>query len=105
MEAKYTQEHQYLKAKKQVKVIKGFYIHFFLFCLTMPIIIYVNLTFVPHFHWFWFSLLGWGISVFLHWMLVFGKNIFGFGNDWEEKKIKEIMQKEQQKESRIYKSH
>ncbi len=91
MEMNFEVEKKYLKAKKRVKDIKAFYTHLCVYLLTMPIIITVNLMFVPGFHWFWFSLLGWGMGVFFHWLGVFGFNKLGLGKDWEEKKIKEFM--------------
>ena len=87
----FIEEQKYLKAKKRVKDIKGFYVHLIIFLLTMPLIISVNLIFVPGFHWFWFSLFGWGMGVFFHWLGVFGFTRIGLGNEWEQKKIKEYM--------------
>ncbi len=97
MQQDFTQEQAYIKAKKRVKDIKGFYIHFSVYCIVIPIIITVNLLFSPGFHWFWFSLLGWGVGIFFHWMAVFGFRKIGFGKDWEEKKIKEIMEEQSKK--------
>jgi hypothetical protein len=43
--------------------------------------------------WFYWPLLGWGIGVTAHGFSVYG--IIGlFGKEWEEKKIREIMEKE-----------
>ena len=97
MQQVFTKEQEYIKAKKRVKEIKGCYIHFSLYVLIMPIIITVNLLFSPGFHWFWFSLLGWGVGVFFHWMAVFGYRKIGFGKDWEERKIKELMEEQSKK--------
>ena len=94
MEDNYLEERQYLKAKKRVKEIKGFYIQFFLYVFITPIIITTNLVFSPSYHWFWFSTIGWAIGVFFHWMAVFGFRKLGFGDHWEEKKIQEIMQEQ-----------
>ena len=91
MENKYIEEQKYLKAKKKVKEIKGFYIHLTLFLLNTPIIIAVNLLTYPHFQWFWFSVLGWGAAVGIHAFLAFNENLLG--KDWEEKKIRELMNK------------
>ena len=52
MVSNFIKEQEYIKAKKKVKEIKGFYIHLFLYIATMPIIVGVNLVFVPGFHWF-----------------------------------------------------
>jgi len=86
MENNFQTEHRYLKAKKRVKELKGFYIHLVLYVLCTPIIIVTNLMFVPEFHYFWFSVLGWGIAIGIH-----GFTLIGLGNHWEEKKIKELM--------------
>ena len=91
MESNFTEEQRYYKAQKRVKKIKGFYTHLCVYCFVIPIIIFVNLKFEPHFHWFWFSVCGWGTGLFFHWLSVFGINLLGLGNNWEEKKIKEFM--------------
>lgn len=91
MEQNFTQEQRYYKAKKKVNEIKGFYVHLVIYCLVMPVIIFINLKYVPEFYWFWFSALGWGMGLFFHWFGVFGFNLLGFGKNWEEKKIKEFM--------------
>lgn len=91
MENKYIEEQRYLKAKKKVKEIKGFYVHLTLYLLNTPLIITVNLLTSPQFHWFWFSVLGWGIAIGIHAFLTFGDNLLG--KDWEEEKIKELMNK------------
>ena len=44
---------------------------------------------------FW-SLLGWGIGLFIHAALVF-KFLTFIGKDWEERKIKEFMEEEKSK--------
>lgn len=91
METKLTEEQRYYKAQKRVKAVKGFYTHLSIYCVIIPIIIFINLRYEPHFHWFWFSLLGWGTGLFFHWFSVFGIRLLGLGNDWEERKIKEFM--------------
>ena len=88
------EEQNYVLAKNRVRKIKGFYMHLTVYCIIIPIIIFINLKFEPHFHWFWFSTIGWGIGLFSHWLNVFGFRIIGFGNKWREKKIKEIMNEE-----------
>ncbi len=35
----------------------------------------------------------WGIGLASHWLHVFGKNVF-FSKNWEEKKIREFMEKD-----------
>jgi len=84
-------EQQYSKAQKRVKLIKGFYTHLAIYCVVISLLIYINLKYEPHFHWFWFSLCGWGTGLFIHWLTIFGFRLLGFGEKWEEKKIKEFI--------------
>ena len=51
----------------------------------IPIIIFANLKFEPHFHWFSFSLLVWGIGIIVHWLSIFKFNLLGFGKNWKDK--------------------
>ena len=91
MEHKIIEDTEYTFAKKRVKKIKGFYTHFTIYCIVISTIIFVNLKYEPHFHWFWFSLIGWGIGLLSHWLNVFGLRKLGLGKKWEEGKIKQIM--------------
>jgi hypothetical protein len=91
MEANFEQQQRFYKAQKKVKEIKGFYTHLVVYCLVIPVIIFVNLKFTPQFFWFWFSVFGWGLGLFFHWLGVFGFDLLGLGKNWEEKKIREIM--------------
>ena len=95
---------KYLKAKKRVEKIKGFYVHFGVYIAVnifiSGIIIY-GLTYddgdsyTNAFSNFgvYSTWLFWGIGVFFHWLGVFGFNSI-LGKNWEEKKLKEIMEKE-----------
>jgi hypothetical protein len=94
MKSALKKEQQYLKAQKRVKDIKGFYTHLTIYCVVISLLVFINLKYEPHFHWFWFSLIGWGTGLFIHWLRVFGFNLLGFGKKWEEHKIKEFMNKE-----------
>ncbi len=84
-------EGAYLKAHRRVKEIKEFYSNLISYCIVMPFIIFINYYTYWGFQWFWFPLFGWGLGVAIH-----GFTIFGYGASWEEKKIREIMEKEKQ---------
>ncbi len=89
--ANMNEENAYFKAKQRVKEIKEFYGSLLSFCLVIPFLIYINYRTFWGFQWFWFPLFGWGIG------LVFqGVSAFGYGMNWEERKIREIMEKEKQ---------
>ena len=94
MEVEFIQDQMYLKARKRVKKIKGFYTHLTVYCFIIPFLIFINLIFSPGFHWFWFSALGWGTGLMVHWFNVFGFNLLGIGDNWKDKKIKELMQED-----------
>lgn len=84
-------ENAYLKAHRRVKEIKEFYSNLISYCIVMPFIIFINYYTYWGFQWFWFPLFGWGLGVVIH-----GFTVFGYGTSWEEKKIREIMEKEKQ---------
>lgn len=90
-------DEDYKRAKQRVAEIRGFYQHLFVYIIVNIGIFIINILTDPHHLWFYWPLLGWGIGLFAH-----GFNTFGthgiFGKDWEEKKIKEIMEKEKEKE-------
>lgn len=81
----------YERAQKRVKEIKGFYGNFISYCIVIPVLIIINLTTSPDDIWFYFPMLGWGIGIAAH-----GMNVFAIGKNWEEKKIRELMEKEKQ---------
>tara|TARA_R110000850_G_scaffold277086_1_gene422280 strand:- start:5233 stop:6573 length:1341 start_codon:yes stop_codon:yes gene_type:complete len=82
----------YLKAHRRVKEIKEFYSNLISYCIVIPFLIGINYYTYWDFHWFWFPLFGWGLGLAIH-----GFTVFGYGASWEENKIKEIMEKEQNK--------
>ncbi|WP_456313220.1 histidine kinase [Pseudomonas shirazensis] len=79
----------YFRAKKRVEELKGFYGNVLSYCCVMPFLVFINLRFSPGFQWFWFSALGWGFGVVMH-----AFKVFGYSTDWEERKIREILEKE-----------
>jgi hypothetical protein len=95
MENKYQEEERYFKARKRVEEIKGFYGNLIAYILVNIGLMVINLLTSPAYLWFFLPMLGWGIGVVFHGLKVFNYMPF-FGKDWEEKKIKEFMDKEEQ---------
>ena len=81
---------KYIKAVERVEEIKGFYSSLIAYCLVIPFLIYINLTYVPQFHWFWFPIMGWGMGLTFQAFKAFAYNPF-LGSGWEERKIQEYM--------------
>lgn len=92
-------EMQYQKAKKKVREIRDFYINLSLYCIFIPVIIAINLLFVPQFHWFWFSIIGWGTGVIFHGLSTFEIHPL-MKNNWEERKIQQFMKEELEREQK-----
>ena len=95
MENNYQEEERYFKARKRVEEIKGFYGNLIAYVVVNIGLMVLNLLTSPGYLWFFWPMLGWGIGVLFHGMKVFNYMPF-FGKEWEEKKIKEFMDKEEQ---------
>ena len=76
----------YERAVKRVKELKGFYGNLISYCIVIPFLVILNLMTSPRQLWFYWPMLGWGIGLLAH-----GMNVFAIGRNWEEKKIREIM--------------
>ena len=84
------QNSKYIRAVERVEEIKGFYSGLIAYCIVIPFLIFINLKYVPQFHWFWFPAMGWGIGMVFQGFKAFSYNPF-LGSDWEERKIQEYM--------------
>ena len=87
---------KYVRAVKRVEKLKEFYQNLASYCIVIPFLIFINLRFSPGFYWFWFPMFGWGIGLTFHFLEVNNYNVF-LGKNWEEKKIEELMKKQQNK--------
>lgn len=85
----------YEKAQKRVKEIKSFYANLFSYAIIITFLMILNLITSPKHLWFYWPMLGWGIGVAAH-----GISVFSIGRTWEEKKIREILEKQDQHKNR-----
>lgn len=86
---------KYLEAKKRVKKLKGFYIHATVYVLVNLFLIARNVQqgeSLLSLDNYWTAIF-WGIGLLGHASSIFLPG-FVLGKDWEEKKIKELMEKE-----------
>ena len=83
---------EYKAAKRKVDAMKGFYGHLISYIVVIAFFSVVNFLTSPNYPWVIWVILGWGIGIFWH-----GFGVFMMGNtwgkNWEEKKIREIMDK------------
>lgn len=96
---------RYLAAEKRLKQVKGFYHHVFWYVVVNIAVIAVIALSVKSSDEFWdFGTFGatlfWGIGLLFHGIGVFGNNIL-FSKDWEKRKIKEYMEREEQETRKI----
>jgi len=89
------EDEKYKRAKKRVEEIKGFFGHLFAYLGVNVTLLVINLVSAPNNLWFYWVTLFWGIGLFWHAMGVFVFSRFP-GKDWEQKKIKELMEKQEQ---------
>lgn len=85
-------KNSYYKAQKKVEEIKGFYGNLISYAIIITGLAILNFVTTPDYLWFFFPAIGWGIGVVIHGMHVYEYMPF-LGSEWEQKKIKEIMQK------------
>lgn len=93
----FSKETAYIRAQKKVQKLKGFYAHLASYVIVN---IFLIILFGMESDNFWSfgtfaTAFFWGIGLAFHAFQVFGMN-FIFGKDWEEHKIRDFMEKEQQ---------
>lgn len=79
----------YEKATRRVKELKGFYGNLTSYILVISFLIVLNILTSPGYLWFFWPMIGWGLGVVAH-----AVTTFGIGKDWEERKIKELMEQD-----------
>lgn len=92
------EEQRYTRARERVEQLKGFYTHAAVFVLINIGLFIIDFV-TGNGWWFYWALIGWGIGLVAH-----GANTYGvtgvFGADWEERKTREIMEKDEQTHDR-----
>lgn len=91
----------YEAAKKRVEKLKGFYVHFLVYLIVNAFIIYANYQHgnpkgsffeLQNFSTAFF----WGIGLAAHGLNVFSLDLF-FGKEWEERKVRELMDRDRER--------
>ena len=86
---------KYEKAKKRVEELKSFYGNLAAYVAINAILIIINFVTSPRSLWFYWVTIFWGIGILIHASKVFIFKGKFLGEEWEEKKIKEILEKEE----------
>jgi len=99
----YYNEDKYKRAKQKVKKEKDFYSHLTVYIVVNTFLIIMQLGIfqsgfsnirIPTWPMFTTPFF-WGIGLFFHWLSVF-HNKFSFFKKWEERKMKEFMDKDEE---------
>jgi len=86
----------YVRARERVDELKSFYYSLISYCIVIPFLIFIWYKFSRYtIQWFWFPLIGWGLSLGFQAYRVFVDNGM-FGSKWEKRKIEEYMRKDNQ---------
>ena len=91
----YKKDESYIRAKNRVEEVKGFYSHLITYIIVNVFLAIINFFTTPGFWWFLFISFFWGIGLVAHGSSVFLKKGI-FSKEWEDKKIKEYMEKEKE---------
>ena len=94
------EEARYFQAVKRVKKIKGFYTHAVVYLVINIMIVIINIQnlkdgesyFQAH---NFFTAFFWGLGLVFH-----AFRVFGYGSSWEERKIQEILKKDEEKSNK-----
>ncbi len=82
----------YEKAKKKVEEIKSFYTH-----LIVYVVVNIAFYILVGKGWLWVTFF-WGIGILTH-----GLKTIGFTEEWEERKIRELVEREKKKMKKVEK--
>ena len=93
-QAEYIEDKRYEKAREKVEAVKSFYGNLGAYMVVIPFLAWLNWqTTRFSFPWVIFPMMGWGFGLLMHGMEAYGYNPL-WGKRWEERKIKELMEKE-----------
>ena len=86
----------YKREKARMEALRGFYIHALVYVVVNLGLFALNMLTSRDSLWFYWPLLGWGIGLAINGIVVFAGGLFSA--DWEERKIRELMDEERHKQ-------
>ena len=90
-----SQEERYERARRRVKDLREFYGSLAAYVVVMIVLFIVDYADRGNW-WVYWPAMGWGIFLLLHAFRVFGP---GRGSKWEERKIKELMERDESQDA------
>lgn len=86
-------------ARIRVRKIRQFYTNLITFVLVNILLVMINLFLSPHDLWFYWVTIIWGVVLLIQAINTFTIRDQFLGNEWEEKKVKEMLEKDKSKEN------
>ena len=87
-----TQNTRYREARRHARNVRSWYMHAVIYVLVIGGLLVLNLLQNPGRLWVGWSAFGWGLGLLAHGLSVFVRPNF-FGAEWEERKIREYLEK------------
>jgi len=84
---------RYERARRRVREIRAFYLHCAIFVAVNVLLHAINFVASPRVYWAFWPLLGWGIGLLAHGFATYRWMPF-MGREWEERKIRELMDRD-----------
>ena len=84
------------RARRRLAAEKGFYVHLAIYVIVISGLFVINALTGHGRWWFVWPAIGWGIGLTIHALSAFGM-IGLLGRDWEERRLKELMEEEQRR--------
>ena len=92
-------ENEYAQAKERVETLKGFYANLISYVAINLVLIVINLAVSPNTLWFYWVTIFWGVGLIFHAVDVFALRGRLLSQEWEERKIREVMNKEHRRKA------
>jgi hypothetical protein len=90
---------RYARARRRVQELRAFYTHAIVFVAVNALLHVINLVAAPGVYWAGWPFLGWGIGLLAHGLVTYRWMPFT-SKDWEERKIKELMDRDRREDPR-----
>ena len=84
------------RARRRLRAEKGFYVHLVIYVIVISGLFVINALTGHGRWWFVWPAIGWGIGLTIHALSTFGM-ISLLGRDWEERRLKELVEEEQRR--------
>jgi 2TM domain len=98
----YDQE-RYQRALARVQQVRTLYAHAAVYVFVNLWLLLINLVTDPQSLWFYWPLIGWGIALAAHALVILGVGS-AVGKEWEERKVRELMARDIQREEAAHPS-